>query len=122
MDSPLDLFAFSSTGLLQPGPEEPALRGCDMGTPMRVQLERITGGIKRRSKHLRSLHRRIEYAHAQIAELNLSIAPLEKRILLETNSIATLRTQAISLESSLKDEEVYERSIRWVNSSFPGLA
>ena len=121
MDSPLGPFALSSAGLLQPGPEEPAPRGGGMGS-FRDQLDRITGGIKRRSKHLRNLQRRLEQTHAQLAELNLAIAPLQKRILLETNSIATLRTQAISLESSLKDEEVYERSIRWVNSSFPGLA
>ena len=122
MDSPLGPFALSSAGLLQPGPEDPALRGSGMGISFRDQLDRITGGIKRRNKHLRNLQRRLEYTHAQIAELNLAIAPLQKRILLETNSIATLRTQAISLESSLKDEEVYERSIRWVDSSFPGLA
>ena len=122
MVSHWDLFASSSTGLLQPGPEVPALRGCAMGISTRDQLERVTGGIKRRSKHLRSLQRRIEHAHAQIAELNQSIAPLEKRILLETNSIATLRTQASKLECCLKDEEVHERVIRWLNSSFPGLA
>ena len=121
MSSHSTLTAQSSNSRLHQPLDDPALRGGGTGS-IRDQLDRVAGGIKRRTKHLRNIQFRIEQAHAKIAELQASIAPLQQRMLLEANSIQNLRAQASKLECCLNDEEVHERVNRWLNSSFPGLA
>ena len=87
-------FASSSPpGLHQHQFEEPTSRGSDMGSH-RDQLDRVNGGIKRRTKHFQNLQKRLEEAHAKIAELTASIAPLQRRLQLEASSIQNLRNQA----------------------------
>ena len=56
-----------------------------MGGSIRDQVDRVRGGIKRRSKHFVNPQRRFVLVHAGIPRRSASLEPLQSRIELESS-------------------------------------